>query len=71
MESLVLLKHELCWTYEDVVVFGMHSRPENYDVKELTKEANDTIIFYNEGTRLMILSLLFRNLSLSYILGYC
>lgn len=49
MESLILLKYELKWSYEEMVVFGIHSHPENYPNKELTKAVNETIILYNEG----------------------
>lgn len=49
MESLVLLKHELDLAMEDVVTFSLHPRPEDYEISELDKDVNDTIIFYNEG----------------------
>ena len=49
MESLVLLKHELGWLYEDMVTFSLYARPENYPLSELSKNVNDTVILYNEG----------------------
>lgn len=49
LESLVFLKHELNWAVEELVVFSLHSRPENNNLEELTEEVNATIILHNEG----------------------
>lgn len=51
LESLVLLRHQLNWDMKSVVLFGLHSRPEDYSITELGKDVNDTIILFNEGRK--------------------
>lgn len=57
LESLVLMRITLNWSYDDVAALAYDTNPANYDSSELTEEVNRTINLYNAGTRVLVIIL--------------
>lgn len=52
-ESLVLLKQQLCWSYEDILYFKLNERQEKQKRKTLDKTVKDNILSWNYADKLL------------------